>query len=169
MKRILILLFALFAFQVSFPQVKCIYKTSRTGNQVIYHKKSIKLFSGQKIHLSTSITVGKLKNIQLIDTLKSEIDDFQNMSATIERHNAEKQLCIDLNQIYPGDGKTITVLLVKNSFRKRLSYKVKVYSEVKKRYVKVKVLPVMPGLSGITTWQYPVSSVILYKLRVSRE
>jgi len=169
MKRIITLLLLISTALVSYPQVKCIMKADRAENKVVYKKKFIKIFAGQKIHLSSSKSSGKLNDICLLDSLKSEIQDFQNMSATLERHNSEKQICIDFNQILPVNEKSMTVLLVKNPYRKRVTYKARIYSPEKKRFVNTDVLPIMPGISAVITWPFPVSSVILYHFKVSKD
>jgi hypothetical protein len=63
----------------------------------------------------------------------------------------------------------MTVLLIKNPYRKRLTYKAKIYSPAKGRFIKANVLPVMPGISGIITWQEAVSTVLIYRLKVSKD
>jgi hypothetical protein len=169
MKKIIFLFLFISSCIISYPQVKCIYKTTKSENHFVYRRGKIKLFSGQRIIVSSPSQAGRLKHIALIDTAGSHITNLLEMSSTIEHHNAEKHICIDVNQITTPDGNPMTVLLIKNPYRKRLTYKAKILTAEKKRFTKTDVLPIIPGLSGIITWPYPVTSVILYKFRVSRE
>ena len=168
-KRTILLLLFMISIINSYSQVQCVNRVTRTGNHVIYKKSIVKIFSGQRVLISSSNNGGKLKGLSLIDSSGSHITDFLTMSATIEQHNSEKNICIDLNLIKPENDKPMTVMLFHNPYKKRLSYKAKIYSPERKKYIRTPVLPIMPGISGILTWPYLVPSIILYKLKMSRE
>jgi hypothetical protein len=166
MKRFLVFMLLTFTLSSAFPQIYCASKSSRQSNKVVYKGRVIKIFNTQKIHLYAKDKIGRMKNISLIDTLKSEITDFRSMSYTIEHHSAEKNICLDFKQIEPEPGKIISVLLFKNPYKGKITYKAKIYSEKAGRFVKTEVLPVMPGLTGVMTWNEPVSAVILYRFKI---
>jgi hypothetical protein len=166
MRKILLAICLIICFTDTYSQVCKARKTSRSENQYVYKGGVIKIFSGQRIQVATSNTDGRLKGMRLKDSSRSQITDFRNMSSIIEQHNAVQNICIDLNVIKPENSDSITVLLIKNPYKKRLYYKARIYSPVKKKFVRAHVLPVVPGLSGVITWPYPVSAIIINKLKV---
>lgn len=169
MKNIILLSFFLLTVTFVYPQSRKAFKGNKQTNSIIYKRGTIKLFAGQRVTLLSPTITGKLKEITLQDTSRSVIKDFGNMSTAIEQLNSEKNICIDFNTIFPEEGKAMTVLLIKNPYRKRMTYKARIYSTAKGRFIKANVLPVMPGISGIITWQESVSPVLIYGLRVSKD
>ena len=167
----LVLIAVLFIFSISESpaQIRKIMNDSPKRNKVVYRHKKVKLFEGQLVHISTLNSATRLQGLALIDSTRSNISDIQEMSNTIIRHNAEPTLSIDMKVIYPEPGKALTVLLLKNPFKKKLSYKARIYSPNKKRYIRTAVLPIMPGVSGVQTWTFPVSSIIVYKFKLSKD
>ena len=153
----------------AYPQYCEIRKATRQTNKVLYHGKTLKVFSGQKAQFQVNRKIGRMKNIVLLDTMKSAIQDMKTMTSVIENHNREQNVCIDFSTIEHVAGKSLAVLLIKNPFKGRITFKAKIYSDEKKRFVKTNVLPAMPGITGILTWSEPIDSIILYKFRIHEE
>jgi hypothetical protein len=164
--KFLLLLLFLSSYISVYPQNANVRKASRANNHVVYKKKVVKLFAGQRASLSFSKSKRKLNKLELTDSTTSLVTDFQNINATIQELNTHKQICIDYNYLENERRQPMTVLLVHNPTRTVLFYKAKIYSTEKHKYVKTKVLPVMPGLTGVETLTFYSPSVILYRLKV---
>lgn len=164
------LILALFsiAFSIQAQDLKT-DNTVKTRKLIFYSKQKVEVKTGTCVSLSSVNTMGKLRGLKATEIKASKIVDFAGMTSTVELHNAEKQLSIDLQVIHPEEGKTMTVMLLKNPYKTRLIYKVKIYDVAKRKYIKVKSLPVIPGLTSIVTWPYEISSVMLNNFKVAKE
>lgn len=140
-----------------------------TKKLIFCSKQKVEIKTGKCVSLSSINTTGKIKGLKATSIKDSKITDFARMTNSVELHNAEKQLSIDMQVIHPEEGKTMTVMLLKNPYKSRLVYKIKIYDVVQGKYVKYKSQPVIPGLTSIVTWPFEVSSVMLYNFKVSAE
>lgn len=163
---ILVIFFIAISIQAQEFRTDNIVKTKKL---IFCTKQRVEVKTGTCVSLSSLNSVGKLKGLKSTSIKASKIVDFAGMTNSVELHNAEKQLSIDLQLIHPEEGKTMTVMLLKNPYKSRLVYKVKIYDAARRKYIKVNALPVIPGLTSIVTWPFEVSSVMLYNFKVSEE
>ena len=143
MKKTTAFLILIFLKTIFFAQDIEAYKASRIENKFIYKKNTIKIFPGQRISISTKNKKGVLEGINLIDTSKSKIIKFEEISTLLIKQNAEKNIVIDFNVVKGEGGKLTAVLIVNNPYNQELSYKAKVFSNKINDYEETSINPVL--------------------------
>ncbi|NVO19260.1 MAG: hypothetical protein HXX13_06135 [Bacteroidetes bacterium] len=166
--KFFLLAFFLTSFVFAYPQHRKVQKATRERSPVVFCQKIIKAFAGQRFAIVNNGNKSNLNRLVLTDSTISRVSDFQNINATIQELNTHKQIIIDFNFMDNDRKQPMTVLLVHNPTHSVLFYKAEIYSVEKHKFIKVKVLPVMPGLTGVETWNFYSPSVILYKFRVKK-
>src|SRR4051812_11110590 len=138
-----------------------VYSAGTEGSKNILNDSTVRVFSGNRICVSSAMPKGKVCRLKLINAAQSQIAMMKDVADILAKQCRERNICIDLNTISDEQGKTITVLIINNPYPGLLSYKVKMFSAHNNHYETLSFAPVKSGVSGIQVWPYPIPDLVL--------
>jgi len=166
MRKTILFLCVVLTKSVAFSQDTATFKVGKTENKFVYSQNTIKIFKGQRISIKSSNSNGQLIELQLVDTTESKIASPSKLGLNVLQQNNERNITIDFNTIQLDDGKVATYLIVNNPYKGTLTYKAKFFSRRTNEYIETSIYPVSPGISGIETWPYSITDLILYDFTI---